>query len=83
MKIIKLENIIDEGFDRQTGKTVSKATTEYVCENCRHLIEVSDKFCWQCGERLEQSNFVEYYSKGGKITKEEYQKGGEQCYEIK
>jgi len=74
MKKIKLENIVDEGFDRQTGKPVSKVTAEYICENCRHLVEASDKFCWQCGEKLEVSDIVEHHSQGKQLTEEEFQK---------
>ena len=79
MKKIKLENIIDEGFDRQTGKTVSKATIEYACQNCRHLVKIEDIYCWQCGERLE-GEFIEHYYKGEKITDTEYQKEKKLCH---
>ena len=79
MKKIKLENIIDEGFDRQTGKTVSKATTEYACQNCRYLVQIEDIYCWQCGERL-AGEFIEHYYKGEKITDKEYQERKKLCH---
>ncbi len=72
MKKIKLENIVDEGFDPETGKAVSKVTVEYVCEGCRHLVKENDKFCWQCGKKLKQSELVEHYDKGEKLTDEEF-----------
>ena len=66
-KIIKLENI-------QPKDGMEQPTEEYVCESCRHLVEPTDKVCLQCGEKLEQSNLVEHYYKGEKLTDEEYQK---------
>jgi predicted amidophosphoribosyltransferase len=70
--IIKLANVNTE-FDRNTGveKNIIVAD-EYVCENCRHLVGKSDKFCWQCGEELSESNIVEHYRKGKKISNSEY-----------
>ena len=71
-KIIKLENIVKvdgSNFDRQTGKPITeKVTEEYVCEGCRHLVGATDKFCWQCGEPLEESSKVEHYHKGEKLS---------------
>lgn len=64
MRIIKLENIKAE-FDRQTGKEKTELTTEYVCGNCRHLVQPTDKFCWRCGEPLEKSSEVEHYDTDG------------------
>ena len=71
---IKLENIVPAGFDRQTGKPTLRITNEYVCEACRHLVELADKFCWQCGEELKQSELVEHYQQGRKLTDKEYGK---------
>jgi len=73
-KRIKLENIVSYGFNRQTGKLIEEETLEFVCKACRHLVSQDDKFCWQCGEKLEASDLVEHYYKGGKITDEEYQR---------
>ena len=74
MKKIKLENIVNKGFDRVTGKPMLEITTEYVCEGCRHIVNIDDKFCWQCGEMLEQSDLVEHYRKGDKLTEKEFQR---------
>lgn len=65
---IKLENISRRTFDKVTGKPLEQVTQEYVCENCRHLVEPSDAFCWQCGNALEPSGLVEHYSDGEKLT---------------
>jgi len=67
--IIKLENINE---DKQTHK--EKYVEEYVCSNCRHLVEPNDKTCWQCGEKLEPSEKVERYRRGEKPTDEEFDK---------
>jgi len=64
MRIIKLENI------RLNGELV----TEYVCEGCRELVGKDDKVCWQCGENLGQSELVEHYHRGERLTDEEYQR---------
>jgi len=61
--IIKLENINEE---RQTHK--EKYVKEYVCSNCRHLVEPTDTTCWQCGEKLKQSSGVEHYHRGEKLS---------------
>ena len=73
-KIIKLENIVPVRYNRQTGEPSSEVTEEYVCEACRHLVKTIDKFCWQCGGELEQSTLIEHYSKGKKLTEEEYRR---------
>lgn len=64
-KIIKLENI-------QKKAGIEQVVEEYVCENCRHLIDPSDKTCWQCGEKLEQSELVEHYYKGEKLNEGQF-----------
>ncbi len=71
---IKLENIVGRGYNRITGEFMEKIIEEFVCENCRHLVNIEDKFCWQCGGRLEQSNLIEHYHKGERLTDEEYQR---------
>ena len=73
MKKIKLGNI-HYLFDRMTGKPKTELTTEYACQNCRHLIEAEDIYCWQCGEKLEVSDIVEHHSQGKQLTEEEFQK---------
>jgi len=72
-KIIKLENITDMSFSPVTGKQVEKVTEEYVCENCRHLVGRDDRFCWQCGERLEPSARVEHYHAGERLTDKKFE----------
>ena len=71
---IKLESVVPIGFDRQTGKPILKVAEEYVCEICRHLVEIKDKFCWHCGAMLEQSDLVEHYQGGEKLSNEEYRR---------
>jgi len=78
MKKIKLENI-HYLFDRMTGKPKAELTTEYACQNCRHLIEAEDIYCWQCGEKLE-GELIEHYYKGEKITEEVYREERKQCH---
>jgi len=72
VKRIKLENIISRGFDRQTGELIKEETLEFVCEACRHLVSQNDKFCWQCGGKLEVSDLTEHYYKGEKLTDEQF-----------
>lgn len=72
-KKIKLENIVADGYDRNTGKLTEKVTDEYVCEACRHLVNTSDAFCWQCGSELSLSNLVEHHSNGKKLTDKQFQ----------
>lgn len=62
-RIIKLENI------QPTGELVE----EYVCENCRHLIEPTDAVCWQCGEKLKPSSGVEHYFRGERLTEAQFE----------
>lgn len=71
---IKLENILLAGFDSDTGDAFINITEEYVCENCRHLVDKNDKFCWQCGEELKQSKLIEHYYEGKKLTERNFQK---------
>ena len=73
MKRIKLENMVDKGFDRQTGNPISEVTVEYVCEACRHLVNPEDKFCWKCGMALEQSNLVEHYQRGEGLSDADFE----------
>ena len=72
VEIIKLENIETDGFDRNTGKPMEKIIEEYVCEACRHLVNKDDKFCRQCGAKLEPSSRVEHYFEGKKLTNKEF-----------
>ncbi len=66
-KVIKLENI-------KLTSTGEQFVEEYVCGNCRHLINPSDKTCWQCGEQLKQSTVVEHYHKGERLKGDEFLK---------
>lgn len=70
--IIKLENIKDAGFSSATGGQAKQVTEEYVCGSCRHLVGKDDKFCWQCGGKLESSSIVEHYHRGKGITNGEF-----------
>ena len=85
-KKIKLENIIAKKkphhhevkptdiFCPECGEDLRReeVITEYVCENCRHLVGKDDKFCWRCGVKLESSNLVEHYHRGEKLTNKEF-----------
>ena len=73
-KRIKLENIVSRGFDKQTGEETKEETLEFVCKACRHLVSQDDKFCGQCGAKLEVSDLTEHYYKGEKVTDKEYQR---------
>lgn len=79
-KIIKLENIEERGYDRIIGKPVEEFTIKYVCEACRHLVSVEDKFCWQCGEPLGLSDLVEHYYKGERLIDKEYKRRRDDKY---
>ena len=68
-KIVKLENI-----NAIKGTRQEQYVEEYVCSNCRHLINPDDKTCWQCGERLEQSSLIEHYHRGERLAEGEFQK---------
>lgn len=79
---IKLENIVEAGFDTETGdKFLGVVDWEYVCGSCRHLIEKDDKFCPSCGEELTDSGTIEHYYEGKQLTdtqfKEELKQYGE------
>jgi len=65
--IIKLENINLDPHERK-----EKYVEEYVCYNCRHLVEPTDTTCWQCGEKLEQSSGAEHFRRGQKLTEGEF-----------
>lgn len=66
-KVIKLENI-----NVIKGTRQEHYVEEYVCSNCRHIINLTDKTCWQCGGKLEPSGTVEHYYRGGKLTTQEF-----------
>ena len=72
-KMIKLENITERGYDRATGKPVMEVTRQQICEACHHLVNEEDKFCWQCGGNLEQSDLVEHYHKGERLTNGQFE----------
>lgn len=66
-EIIKLENI-----NKVDGR--EQFVEEYVCGNCRHLVEPNAKTCWQCGEKLEPSGEIEHYHKGVKLSVARFKK---------
>lgn len=69
---IKLENIVPAGFDTETGDEFINITEEYVCGSCRHIVGLADKFCWRCGELLEDTGKVEHWRKGEQLDGEEF-----------
>jgi len=69
---IKLENIVDAGFDSENGEAFRCAVEEYVCSACRHLVEKDDTFCTSCGEELVDSGKVEHHYGGKKLSDTEY-----------
>jgi len=69
---IKLENILHKKYDRQTGEPVLEETEEFVCGNCRHLVEQNDAYCWSCGSNLVNSEKVEHYVMNKLLTSEEF-----------
>jgi predicted amidophosphoribosyltransferase len=71
---IKLESIRAGGFDSENGDEFVNLVVEYVCGDCRSLVEEGDKFCSYCGAKLVDNGDVEHYSKGKKLTSTEYKK---------
>ena len=70
--IIRLENLRSI-HNRDTGNLILEKVTEFVCGACRHLVNQTDKFCWQCGEMLEQTNKVEHYYRGEQFADKNFQ----------
>jgi hypothetical protein len=70
--MIKLENIVSKGFNRQTGKQETESMIEYVCDKCRHLVEIQDKYCWKCGDTLVPITDTECYVFNEKVSKEDF-----------
>lgn len=70
---IKLENSHGVVHDRQTGEPVIDITVEYVCEHCRELVNETDKYCWKCGEELQDTGLVEHHVGGGQINHSHFQ----------
>ena len=71
---VKLENIMQAGSDQETGDRFLNITEEYVCGNCRHLVEAADKFCWYCRSELRTSDKIEHWQKGVQIAEDTFQK---------
>lgn len=69
-EIIKLQNIQKKHREDKEEQLVE----EYVCSNCRHLVEATDTACWQCGEKLEPSGEIEHYHKGVKLSVAQFKK---------
>lgn len=69
----KLQNFANNGYDRQTGLPDIQETEEFICGNCRHLVDKNDKFCWQCGESLDKEEETEHYAMGKKLTNEQFE----------
>lgn len=72
-KLIKLENLVFDGYDSQTGKPLFTETNEFACGDCRHLVKSDDKFCWNCGAAIEPNPYsVEHYSMGRKLSNKQF-----------
>lgn len=71
VKKIKLENIVQAGFDRENGDEFLNITEEYVCNNCRHIVEREDNYCWKCGKTLDEES-VEHYQAGEKLSDDDF-----------
>lgn len=69
---IKLESIMHKRYDKQTGKPVLEEVTEFVCSNCRHLVEQDDSYCWSCGSKLTSISKVEHYVLNKLLTDDEF-----------
>ena len=69
---IKLENIFSGDFDRQTGQANIKLTAEHICEVCRHLVELTDQFCFFCGDQLMASAHTEHWNHGKKLDEAQF-----------
>lgn len=83
---IKLENILGgHQLHQHDGKDYSKhnhcpkcgqailsqvLVEEYVCESCRHLVQLDDTFCSFCGAELLHSNKLEHNFGGVRIDQE-------------
>lgn len=65
---IKQENLVDAGYDTETGDKFVNEIEEYICSACHHLVQRDDRFCWQCGEELNGSSIVLHYYRGEKLT---------------
>jgi len=77
---IKLENVTkvpiphehpalgkQDMFCRTCGKPVTEQTivTSYVCCACRHIVQVTDKYCSFCGESVETTkDQIEHHVSG-------------------
>lgn len=72
MNKIKLENVHGLKFNPQTGQPELPFTEEYVCENCRHIVGREDKFCWACGESLQDSSLIEHHAFGGQVEHKDF-----------
>jgi len=81
-KKIKLENITvvrkehkhpcadNSRYCSECGEILLKEQmiVEYVCESCRHLVDVGDRFCSHCGVPFGDVGATEHYYKGQQIT---------------
>jgi uncharacterized protein YlaI len=70
--MIKLENIVIRGFDKQTGELKATPTEEYVCDNCRRLVDPSDKYCEFCGDKLVPVTDTEHHVLGEQLSHLEF-----------
>lgn len=69
---IKLENSHGVEYDRETGEPYLSVTEEYVCDKCRHIVKQPDKFCWRCGEQLEDTGMIEHHAGAFQVTHDQF-----------
>lgn len=69
---VRLENIVNCGYDNDTGDRVLNITVEFVCSDCRHLVEGGDAYCWCCGKKFDGGATTEHYQKGKQLTNESF-----------
>ena len=70
--MIRLENIKDKGFNKETGVPQIEFPMEFVCDYCRHLVSQDDTYCAQCGDELISETSIEHYFRGKYLSDEEY-----------
>lgn len=69
---IKLENIHEGEYNRQTGAMTPIVTIEYTCSTCRRIVNASDKFCFFCGESLTDSTSIEHYHGNKRLDERQF-----------
>jgi len=70
--MIKLDIIIKKQYNRETGELEVEEKEEFVCKQCRHLVEPTNKFCWFCGTVITEHTETEHYVLGRKLTDDQF-----------